>query len=131
MGVRRDGYRPLRMNTRAFGGEAESRAIEHLEQQGYRIRDRNVNYRRGELDIVAERDGLLVIVEVRAKSHGAMGDPSETVMFQKQRRVALATLKYLQQEHLEADVRFDVISVIGRGKEATLEHIENAFDAPF
>jgi putative endonuclease len=119
------------MDTRAFGGEAESLAIEHLEREGYRIRDRNVSYRRGELDIVAELHGLLVIVEVRAKATDAMGDPSETVMFQKQRRIALATLKYLQQERLEADVRFDVISVVGRGRGATLEHIENAFEATF
>jgi putative endonuclease len=85
----------------------------------------------GELDVVAEKDGVLVIVEVRMKSSDAMGDPSETVLFQKQRRVALATLYYLHAERLEVAVRFDVISVVGRGAAATLEHIEDAFDAGF
>jgi putative endonuclease len=116
---------------RAYGGEAESLAVEYLEQHGYRIRDRNVPCKVGELDVVAEKDDLLVIVEVRMKSNGMMGDPSETVMAQKQRRVALATLYYLQSERLQADIRFDVIAVTGRGKNATLEHIENAFDAGF
>jgi putative endonuclease len=116
---------------RAVGGEAESLAVEHLEQHGYRSRDRNVPCRVGELDVVAEKDGVLVVVEVRMKSSDANGDPSETVLYAKQRRVALATLYYLQSERLEADVRFDVISVIGRGKAATIEHIENAFDAGF
>jgi putative endonuclease len=119
------------MDRRACGGEAESLAIEHLERTGYRIRDRNVNYRRGELDVVAEKGDLLVIVEVRMKSHDAMGDPSETVMYEKQRRVVLATMKYLQEERLERDIRFDVISVVGQGRNATVEHIENAFDAGF
>ena len=120
-----------RMDRRAYGGEAESLAIEHLQRQGYRIRDRNVGYRRGELDVVAEKGELLVIVEVRMKSTAAMGDPSETVMFQKQRRVVLATMKYLQEERLERDVRFDVIAVVGKGPKASVEHIENAFDAGF
>ena len=120
-----------RRDTRAFGGEAEERAVTHLKAAGYRIRDRNVTCRYGELDVVAERDDLLVIVEVRMKSCDAQGDPSETVMFQKQRRVALSTLHYLQAERLERDVRFDVVSVVGRGPSAQVEHIENAFEAGF
>ncbi|MBL8950799.1 MAG: YraN family protein [Myxococcaceae bacterium] len=117
---------------RAFGGEAETLAVEHLERSGYHIRDRNVPCRLGELDVVAEKDGLLVIVEVRMKSNAAMGEPSETVMFQKQKRVVLATLYDLQGERLhDVAVRFDVISVVGRGRAATVEHIENAFDAGF
>src|SRR5438477_297710 len=116
---------------RAFGGEAESLAVAYLEAAGYHIRDRNVPCRRGELDIVAERGDLLVIVEVRMKSSDFSGDPSETVMFQKQKRVVLATLYYLQAERLEMQVQFDVISIVGRGKEAVIEHIENAFDAGF
>ncbi len=116
---------------RAFGGEAESLAVEYLERSGYRIRDRNVPCRVGELDVVAEKDDVLVVVEVRMKSNDAMGDPAETVMFEKQRKVALATQYYLYAERLEVAVRFDVISVVGRGKAATIEHIVNAFDAGF
>jgi len=116
---------------RAFGGEAETLAVEHLEREGYRIRDRNVPCRVGELDVVAEKDGVLVVVEVRMKSSDVLGDPSETVLYQKQRKVALATLYYLQAERLDVAVRFDVISVVGRGASAVIEHIENAFDAGF
>jgi putative endonuclease len=116
---------------RAFGGEAESLAVAYLKAAGYRIRDRNVPCRYGELDIVAERGSILVIVEVRMKSHDFLGDPRETVMSVKQHRVVKATMHYLQIERLEADVRFDVISIVGRGKEAVIEHIENAFDAGF
>jgi putative endonuclease len=120
------------VDRRAFGGEAEDLAVRYLEQQGYTIRDRNVPCRVGELDIVAERDGIIVIVEVRMKTSGEWGDPSETVIGEKQRRVVKATLYYLQGERLtDVAVRFDVISVIGRGKRATVEHIIDAFDAGF
>ena len=120
------------VDRRAFGGEAEDLAVRYLEQQGYTIRDRNVPCRVGELDIVAERDGIIVIVEVRMKTSGEWGDPSETVIGEKQRRVVKATLYYLQGERLhDCAVRFDVISVIGRGKRAVVEHIIDAFDAGF
>jgi putative endonuclease len=117
---------------RDFGAQAEQLAVNHLKACGYRIRDRNVPCKVGELDIVAEKDGVLAVVEVRMTSSDAWGGPSETVMRQKQRRVVKATLYYLQQERLrDACIRFDVISVLGRGPKATLEHIENAFDAGF
>jgi putative endonuclease len=120
------------VDRRAFGGEAEDLAVRYLEQQGYTIRDRNVPCRVGELDIVAERDGIIVIVEVRMKTSGEWGDPSETVIGEKQRRVVKATLYYLQGERLtDVAVRFDVISVVGRGKRAVVEHIIDAFDAGF
>jgi putative endonuclease len=120
------------VDRRAFGGEAEELAVAHLERSGYRIRDRNVPCRVGELDIVAEKDGTLVIVEVRMKTSSEWGDPSETVMGQKQRRVVKATLYYLQGERLgDVNVRFDVIAVVGRGKKAVVEHYIDAFDAGF
>ena len=65
------------------------------------------------------------------KSHDAMGDPSETVMYEKQRRMVLATMKYLQEERLERDIRFDVISVVGRARAPPSSTSENAFDAGF
>jgi putative endonuclease len=120
------------IDRRAFGGEAEDLAVKYLEKNGYRIRDRNVPCRVGELDVVAEKDGVIVVVEVRMKTSGEWGDPRETVIGAKQRRVVKATLYYLQGERLtDVAVRFDVISVIGRGRRAVVEHIVDAFDAGF
>ncbi len=120
------------IDRRAYGDAAEELAADYLRAQKYRIRARNVPCRVGELDIVAEKDGVLVIVEVRMTSVDAMGDPSQTVMGPKQRRVVKATMYYLQQQRLgDVDVRFDVISVVGRGKNAVIEHYPGAFDAGF
>jgi putative endonuclease len=113
-----------------FGGEAEQLVVEHLEREGFVVRDRNVHCRRGELDVVAERGLVLAFVEVRMRSTAAWGDPSQTVTQAKQRRVVLAAHEYCQRHRLfERVIRFDVASVVGRGPGAAVEYIADAFDA--
>ena len=115
---------------RAVGDQAEQAAVEHLEREGYVIRDRNVICRRGELDVVAEKNGVLAFVEVRMRSTAVWGDPSMTVTYGKRRRVVLAAHEYCQRHRLFGRViRFDVASVVGRGRAGHVELIEDAFDA--
>lgn len=119
-----------KLNRRAVGDEAEQLVVEHLEREGYVVRDRNVLCRRGELDVVAEKGGVLAFVEVRMRSTDTWGDPSMTVMGAKQRKVVLAAHEYCQRHRLFARViRFDVASVIGRGRSGQVELITDAFEA--
>jgi putative endonuclease len=118
------------VDRRGFGDEAEGAAARYLEAQGYTLVERNYQCRQGELDIIAERGSLLCFVEVRMRSTAAWGDPSHTVSFAKQRRVVKAAVRYLHEQRVrDRDIRFDVISVLGRGPSAKVEHIPNAFDA--
>ena len=115
---------------RAVGDAAEQLTVEHLEREGYLIRDRNVLCRRGELDVVAEKGDVLAFVEVRMRSTAVWGDPSTTVMSSKQRKVVMAAHEYCQRHRLFARViRFDVASVVGRGREGHVEYIADAFEA--
>lgn len=115
------------MDRRGFGFLAEDAAARWLESNGYRIRERNFHCPYGEIDIVAEKDELVCFVEVRARS---WGDPAETVSPPKQRRVVRAALQYLLSQRLnDVGIRFDVITVVGRGRDAEIEHIADAFDA--
>jgi len=112
------------------GLEAEELAARFLEARGWRIRARNWPCRYGELDVVAEREGIVCFVEVRMRSSAVWGDPAHTVSFAKQRRVVKAALHYLYAHELRGRMmRFDVISVVGRGTSAVVEHIPGAFDA--
>jgi putative endonuclease len=117
--------------TKTLGGEAEEACAVYLAERGYEILARNFRCRYGELDIVARRDEMLCFVEVRMRSSAAWGDPSQTVSYAKQRRVVKAALHYLQAARSQGRcmVRFDVISVVGRGRKRELCHIINAFDA--
>ncbi len=115
---------------RGYGDAAEEAAVHFLEAQGWRVLARNWTCRYGELDVVAERGDTVCFVEVRMRSSAVWGDPANTVSFAKQRRVVKAALHYLFAYDLSGRmIRFDVISVVGRGERATVEHIPAAFDA--
>lgn len=115
---------------RERGDEAEAAAVKLLEQRGYRIRLRNFRCRYGEVDIVAEQGEVVCFVEVRMRTTGVWGDPASTVSWAKQRKVVKTAMHYLFSAGLkDRMIRFDVISVVGRGEAASLEHIPDAFDA--
>ncbi len=118
------------VDRRGYGNEAEEAVVRLLEARGYRIRARNFRCRYGELDIVAELADTVCFVEVRMRSTAVWGDPAHTVSFAKQRRVVKAALHYLFAYDLrDRMMRFDVVSVVGHGEKASVEHIPNAFDA--
>ncbi|MGV3623832.1 MAG: YraN family protein [Archangium sp.] len=115
---------------RSSGDAAEQLVVEHLERDGWVIRDRNVVYARGELDVVAEKGELLAFIEVRMRASSVWGDPSATVSLGKQRKVVRAAMEYVQQHRLHMRVmRFDVASVVGRGRDGSVEIIADAFEA--
>jgi putative endonuclease len=119
-----------RTQRRQSGDAAEQLVVEHLERTGYVIAARNVHCRAGELDIVAEKGLVLAFVEVRMRSTAVWGDPSMTVTNSKQRKVVMSAYEYCQRHRLfQRVIRFDVASVVGRGREMQVEYIEDAFDA--
>ncbi len=115
----------------AVGRRGERAAARHLRRQGYRILERNFTTRRGEVDIVAFRQGVLAFVEVRSQTEPVLIDPVVTVTRAKQLRVIKAAQAYCARHGLpreQVSLRFDVISVrFGEGRRAELRHIEDAF----
>lgn len=113
-----------------FGDAGEAAAARHLEAAGYRIVERQFRSPRGEVDLIAEKDGLLVFVEVRTRGTSAFGSPAETVSASKQRKVIAAARDYLARRQGPArDVRFDVVSIVDHPQGPRLEHLPGAFDA--
>lgn len=120
------------MHTRALGGQNEQLVAQHLLRSGYTLLDANAACRLGEVDLIAERDGILCFVEVRSRSTSVWGDPSQTVTVAKQRKIVKAAMQWLQRHRaFERMIRFDVASVVGRGDAAVVEYLPNAFDAGF
>jgi putative endonuclease len=115
-----------------FGREAESAAEQYLRGHGYRIRDRNVRFMYGELDLVVERDGVLVFVEVKARRTDAYGGAPYAVDIRKQARIIRLAAQYLAQHRMRNQAcRFDVLLCTGQSAGlGTIQHIENAFDVP-
>ncbi len=114
-----------------FGQASEARAEAFLRQKGYRILERNLRTSLGELDLVAEEAGVLVFVEVKARTMGAFGGALLAVDRRKQAKLIRLASQYLAQRHLmDRACRFDVVLVQGEADAPfQVEHIENAFDA--
>lgn len=114
---------------RAVGLEGERIASAFLEKRGYEILERNYRCRRGEVDLVARDGGVVVFVEVKARTSDRYGDPELAVDLRKQRKISVAALDYLVRNDLmDADARFDVVVIKWEGKAPTLSLIQNAFD---
>ncbi|MDI9501769.1 MAG: YraN family protein [Tissierellia bacterium] len=109
-----------------FGKQGEEQAREFLVKKGYKILDANFSTKIGELDLIASKDGLLVIVEVKRRKNARHGYPREAVHLHKQRQIIRLTQWYIQKHQLHhMQVRFDVIEIL----DDVMHHIENAFYA--
>lgn len=113
------------------GTDGEQKAAEYLRENGYTIRETNWRCKSGEIDLVAERNGIMIFVEVRTRStKGIYGTPLESVRARKQNQVRQTAQVYLYRKgQLERSVRFDVISIqlSADGRLQELRHIESAF----
>ena len=95
------------------GGHAERAAARYLRRQGYRIIQRNLRTKLGEIDIVAEQNGWLVVVEVRSRSEDAPLSPRAGLTRAKQRKLRQLTEQLRVQYHLtHLPVRVDLVEVI-------------------
>lgn len=113
-----------------LGAEGEELAAGHLLKSGYTILDRNWHCGRKELDIVARKDGQLVIVEVKTRTDSLYGNPADSVTDRKIRRIVSSTDAYIRLNGIDLPVRFDIITVTLNGGNTTVEHIEDAFFPP-
>lgn len=112
---------------RRQGDEAEELAAQILSQRGYQILQRNYTCRGGELDIIAEKEGVLCFVEVRSLSSTRFGLPQDTIRYPKQQRMITAAKHYLQALHHTPPCRFDVVAIYPTPSGTQLDLIEGAF----
>ncbi len=117
-----------------IGRRGEDVAAAYLEARGYRVMDRNVRFLREEVDLVAFQPnatndgGMIVFVEVKARSGTGYGRPEAAVDKAKQQAIMRVAEAYMHERRLiPSPTRFDVVAVhLGRG-EPEVEHFENAF----
>lgn len=113
-----------------LGELGEQRAQDYLKKNGYKIR--HINWRSGslELDIVAEKDDWLVIIEVKTRSTDTFEHPLEAVTPRKIRNIVFAAQEYIYKYDWNGETRFDILSVIPVGQGFRIDHLEDAFLPP-
>ena len=117
-----------KLKKRAYGNRYEALASEYLAAKGYQILAKNVNFKWGEIDLVAEvpiaRGSCLVFIEVRKRDPRSFLRPEETLTFPKQRRLKAAIQSYLLKYQGRAtEMRIDLIGFDGE----ELQHKKNFF----
>jgi len=106
---------------REFGNESEELATRFLEEAGFAIVERNFYARKmGEIDIIAEKDGVLHFIEV--KSSGKAFDPVYNLTPKKLQRVINSAYYYLKVKKLDLPFCIDAL-LIRRGEVELIENI--------
>lgn len=113
-----------------LGKAGEDAAIQYLERNEYIIRHRNWRKNRLELDIVAAKDGQLIVIEVKTRSNTEYTAPQDAVNWQKIRHIVIAADTYIKQFNIDEPVRFDIITAVGESGTFQIEHIKDAFYPP-
>jgi len=113
-----------------LGKIAEDIAADYLQKNGCKILIRNFRFKHNEIDIIAEKDNLIIIVEVKARSTDAFMLPQEAVTKTKIKSIVSAANHYLEEFNKDKEVRFDIISVLpDESRNLKVDHIADAFQA--
>ena len=110
-----------------LGKLGEELAVEFLEKDGYAILETNWTFQKAEIDIIAQKENILAIVEVKTRSSIDFGLPQEFVKPKKIQLLVKAVNEYVVSNDLDVEVRFDIIAIHKSGKKFELEHILDAF----
>lgn len=108
-----------------LGKFGEEVATKYLQQNGYKIIERNFSCRQGEIDIIAKNTEYLIFIEVKTRSSAFFGNASEAVNREKQKHIKSSAKYYLYIKNMEnIFVRFDVIEVYVMEGRCRLNHIK-------
>ena len=110
-----------------FGKEGEQIAVDFLLKNGYKIRCQNYRYLKSEIDIIAQKNDILAIVEVRARSNDQIISITDTITPKKIKLLVLGADNYVTENKLEVEVRFDIITILKNKKIFQIKHHESAF----
>lgn len=110
-----------------LGKKGEELAVEYLRENGYEILDRNWIFQKAEIDIIAQKDNFLAVIEVKTRSSLDFGLPQEFVKPKKIQLLIKAVNAYINDREIDFEIRFDIIAIYKNGETFAVEHITDAF----
>ncbi len=114
---------------RKIGDKFEQQACRYLQKQGLKLKERNADFRVGEIDLIMQDGDSLVFVEVRFRGEEAFGGAAASVNRRKQKKLIKAAQLYLLKHFANQPppCRFDVIAIQDNGQGPSVNWIKNAF----
>lgn len=110
-----------------LGKIGEKKAIEYLLRKEYEILDTNWRHLKGEIDIIAKKENTLAIIEVKTRTSIDIVAPEEAVNEKKKQLLIATANQYVIEKDIDADVRFDIISIHKQKNKFEIKHIDDAF----
>ena len=110
-----------------LGSLGETLAVEFLQKNNYRIIERNWRFKKAEVDVIAQKENVLAVVEVKTRSSDYFGNPQDFVNQKKIKLLTEAINEYVISRDLDVEVRFDIIAITKNKNNFDIEHLEDAF----
>jgi len=110
-----------------LGKKGEQLAVDFLLKNKYEIIERNYRFDKAEVDVLALKDNILAVIEVKTRSTIDFGNPQDFVKPKQIKNLVKAVDEYVNENDLELEVRFDIIAIVKEKKGFSVEHLENAF----
>jgi putative endonuclease len=120
-----------------LGKLGEELAVSYLQKEGYTILDTNWTFQKAEVDIIAQKEDVLAVIEVKTRSSIAFGLPQDFVNPKKIQLLVKAIDAYVLKKDLDLNVRFDIIAITAPskipestsddGKSFIIQHLIDAF----
>lgn len=110
-----------------LGALGEEMAVDFLQKDNYKIIERNWRFKKAEIDIIAQKNDILSVVEVKTRSSDYFGNPQDFVNEKKIQLLVEAINEYVISKDLDVEVRFDIIAITKKNNDFKIEHLEDAF----
>ena len=110
-----------------LGKKGEQLAVDFLIENKYDIIERNYRFDKAEVDIIAQKNDTLAIIEVKTRSTTDFGNPQDFVKPKQIKRLVKAVDEYVTVNNLDVEVRLDIIAIVKENNTFNIEHLQDAF----
>ncbi|OQP52034.1 hypothetical protein A4H97_25810 [Niastella yeongjuensis] len=93
------------------GKKGEDMAVDYLQQLNFTILDRNWRYARFEIDVIAHKEQVLHIIEVKTRTNLLFGHPEESVSRKKINNMINSANAYMRKNPQWRQVQFNILSI--------------------
>lgn len=111
-----------------LGAKGEQIACKYLNSHGYKILERNWRFSHKEIDIIAQKNSTIHVIEVKTRATTFFERPQDAVTKNKQRYLITAINAYIENiPTFDGEIQFDIITILIEPKKEIIEYIPNAF----
>lgn len=108
-----------------LGKWGEDMAEAYLRNNGYIILERDWHSGHRDIDIIAIDGNDIVFMEVKTRRNNVFIEPEQTINHKKLQNLRLAINHYVKYRHVDKNIRFDIITIIGNiGSKPEINHIK-------